>query len=71
MGCDQITKELARSQLTPGVGTEHLGGILTLDFLLLRAGPIHTGIFNLADMQITLAAIALLASAIWPKRSSR
>lgn len=137
VGCDQVTKELARSYLTPGVPIEHLGGALTLvlaenpgaflsigsrlpaalrhdllvygvaialaalaayllrtrslptaslvlgafvlagglgnlldrlllhdrvtDFLVLRAGPLHTGIFNLADVLITVSPGALLA----------
>jgi signal peptidase II len=29
------------------------------DFLVLRAGPLHTGIFNVADMAITTGVIAV------------
>jgi signal peptidase II len=35
------------------------GGNVT-DFLYLHAGPLHTGIFNVADMAITAGAIWLL-----------
>ena len=36
-------------------------GVVT-DFCLLRAGPLHTGVFNLADVAIMLGALALVAS---------
>jgi signal peptidase II len=42
------------------------GGVT--DFLLLSAGPLHTGIFNLADLVITLAVIWLLFSWSLAKR---
>jgi signal peptidase II len=38
------------------------------DFLLLSAGPLHTGIFNVADMAITGGVIWLLVSSFLPKR---
>ena len=36
---------------------------LVTDFILLRVGPIHTGIFNLADLAIVAGLIILAASA--------
>ena len=36
---------------------------LVTDFILLRVGPIHTGIFNLADVAIVAGVIILVASA--------
>src|SRR5947209_2884082 len=37
------------------------------DFLYLAAGPLHTGVFNVADMAITLAVVWLLLSSFAPK----
>lgn len=37
-------------------------GMVT-DFLVIRAGPFHTGIFNLADAAVLAGLIALIASA--------
>jgi len=37
------------------------GGRVT-DFLYLAAGPLHTGVFNVADMAITLGVIWLMTS---------
>jgi signal peptidase II len=42
------------------------GGVT--DFLLLSAGPLHTGVFNVADMAITGGVIWLLISSFLPKR---
>ena len=42
------------------------GGRVT-DFLYLSAGPLHTGVFNVADMAITLAVVWLLVSSFAPK----
>ena len=39
------------------------------DFLYLAAGPLHTGVFNVADMAITFAVIWLLLSSFFPKKS--
>ncbi|HEY2325654.1 MAG TPA: signal peptidase II [Thermoanaerobaculia bacterium] len=36
------------------------------DFLYLAAGPLHTGVFNVADMAITLAVVWLLLSSFAP-----
>jgi signal peptidase II len=38
------------------------------DFLYLAAGPLHTGVFNVADMAITLAVVWLLLSSFAPKK---
>jgi signal peptidase II len=35
---------------------------LVTDFILLRAGPLHTGVFNLADLAIVCGIILLLVS---------
>jgi len=37
------------------------------DFLYLAAGPLHTGVFNVADMAITLAVVWLLLSSFVPR----
>ncbi|MFN2131001.1 MAG: signal peptidase II [Anaerolineae bacterium] len=41
----------------------HDGGVV--DFMVLRAGPLHTGIFNVADLAIVGGALALGALAFW------
>jgi signal peptidase II len=41
---------------------------LVTDFLVLRIGPLHTGIFNVADV-IVMSGVGLLAFALW--RQSR
>ena len=38
------------------------------DFLYLSAGPLHTGVFNIADMAITGGVLWLALSSLWPKR---
>jgi signal peptidase II len=40
---------------------------LVTDFIFLRVGPLHTGIFNLADVAI-MAGVALLFCDLWPCR---
>lgn len=35
---------------------------LVTDFMIIRIGPIHTGIFNLADMAVAAGLVMLLAS---------
>ena len=40
------------------------------DFIYLQAGPLHTGVFNVADMAITGGVIWLLISSFLPKRPS-
>jgi signal peptidase II len=44
------------------------GGRVT-DFLYLAAGPLHTGVFNVADMAITLGVIWLMTSWMFTGRS--
>ena len=41
----------------------------TRDFLLLRAGPLHTGVFNLADAAILAGLGALLVAQVKRRRS--
>jgi signal peptidase II len=43
---------------------------LVSDFLLVRIGPLHTGIFNVADFLIMLGLIALIASSSRRRPSS-
>ena len=43
------------------------GGRVT-DFIYLAAGPLHTGVFNIADMAITGGVLWLALSSLWPKR---
>ena len=38
------------------------GGMVT-DFLFLRAGPLHTGVFNIADMAVLAGALLVIVSA--------
>ena len=38
------------------------------DFIYLAAGPLHTGVFNVADMAITFAVVWLLLSSFAPKK---
>jgi signal peptidase II len=42
------------------------GGRVT-DFLYLAAGPLHTGVFNVADMAITGGVIWLAAASFYPR----
>ncbi|HTV80552.1 MAG TPA: signal peptidase II [Steroidobacteraceae bacterium] len=42
------------------------GGLVT-DFLYLQAGPLHTGIFNLADLVLVAGVVCLL----WPRFQAR
>ena len=37
------------------------------DFIYMQAGPLHTGVFNIADMAITGGVIWLLVSSFLPK----
>ncbi len=37
------------------------------DFIYLEAGPLHTGIFNVADMAITIGVMWLLVSSLLPR----
>ena len=39
------------------------------DFIYLAAGPLHTGVFNVADMAITSGVIWLVISSFAPKKS--
>jgi len=41
-----------------------------VDFLRLGIGPLHTGIFNIADAAITTGIICLGLSALWPRRKT-
>jgi lipoprotein signal peptidase len=38
------------------------------DFIYLAAGPVHTGVFNVADMAITSDVIWLVISSFAPKK---
>ena len=40
------------------------------DFIYMQAGPLHTGVFNIADMAITGGVIWLLISSFLPKPKS-
>ena len=42
-------------------------GVVT-DFLYLSAGPLHTGVFNVADMAITGGVLWLALASLLPKR---
>src|SRR6185436_15158093 len=35
---------------------------LVTDFILIRAGPFHTGVFNVADVAIVTGTVILIAS---------
>jgi signal peptidase II len=39
------------------------------DFIYLAAGPLHTGVFNVADMAITGGVVWLVLSSFAPKRA--
>jgi signal peptidase II len=43
------------------------GGRVT-DFLFMELGPLHTGVFNVADMAITGGVIWLLVTSFLPKK---
>jgi signal peptidase II len=43
------------------------GGLVT-DFMMLRAGPLHTGIFNVADMAVMLGIGFLIVAAFLPAK---
>ena len=45
VGCDQVTKSLATR---------------VVDFMVLGIGPVQTGVFNVADLGITIGAGLLL-----------
>jgi signal peptidase II len=44
------------------------GGLVT-DFITLRFGPLHTGIFNVADL-VVMVGVGLLAFAFWKRERS-
>lgn len=44
------------------------GGVT--DFLYLEAGPLHTGVFNVADIAITFGVIWLFVSALLPQKKA-
>ena len=39
------------------------------DFIYLEAGPLHTGIFNVADIAITLGVVWLFVSSLVPRKA--
>lgn len=41
------------------------------DFVVLSFGPIRTGIFNVADVAVTVGALLLIASALYRKFHAR
>ncbi len=45
------------------------GGRVT-DFLYLEAGPLHTGVFNVADMAITIGVIWLFFASLKPRKTA-
>ena len=45
------------------------GGYVT-DFLYLHAGPLHTGVFNVADMAITGGVLWLMLAWLLPRKKS-
>jgi len=45
------------------------GGRVT-DFIYLQAGPLHTGVFNVADMAITFGVLWLLGTWAFAKKST-
>jgi len=45
------------------------GGFVT-DFLYLHAGPLHTGVFNVADMAITGGVLWLMLAWLLPKKKT-
>ena len=55
------TKAKATPAKKPAAAPVAANGLVT-DFILLRAGPLHTGIFNLADLAIVFGLIILFAS---------
>ncbi len=48
---------------------EHDGAVV--DFMVLRVGPLHTGIFNIADLAIVGGALALGALAFWEGKQAQ
>ncbi|MCM4156218.1 signal peptidase II [Gramella sp. AN32] len=38
------------------------------DFMYMEVGPLHTGIFNMADVSVTVGAIALVFNALVPEK---
>jgi signal peptidase II len=46
----------------------HAGAVA--DFMILAVGPLHTGIFNVADVAIVGGLLLFLASAAWAGRQS-
>ena len=47
-----------------------LGGVVT-DFIYISAGPLHTGVFNVADMSITAGAIWIALAWLFARKTSR
>jgi signal peptidase II len=43
---------------------------LVTDFINIGVGPLRTGIFNVADVAITVGAIIALALSLWPARAA-
>jgi len=41
------------------------------DFLYLEAGPLHTGVFNVADVAITVGVVWLFIASLKPRTASR
>lgn len=39
------------------------------DFLYLEVGPIHTGVFNMADVSVTIAAVLVIINSLTKERS--
>jgi signal peptidase II len=47
-----------------------LGGLVT-DFIYLSVGPLHTGVFNVADMAITAGVIWIAVAWLFARKPSR
>lgn len=82
-----LTFVLIRKQVTPvtfaALGLLLAGGVGNLidravrdggrvvDFAILKVGPLHTGVFNVADLQIVAAAILLLTAGWFGNKAAK
>jgi len=72
-GCDHASKRMASSALAERTLSLAGGGLsnwldrvlhqgFVTDFILLRAGALHTGVFNVADVAVVAGALLIAAS---------
>jgi signal peptidase II len=47
----------------------HDGAVI--DFMVLRAGPLHTGVFNVADLAVVAGALILAVLALWEGKQTQ